>query len=155
MLGQIADRFSGHLLQGRYELPTIRTQLWQSPKFTIDRIEDEERGVLIFKFSGGFAANDMYSVLKPLAVVNIFEFEPAPGRERPALNIFDITEVPSLDSSGLGLIISHFIRSRARGVRVIAVGVRPNVLQLFKFTKVDALIPMAASIEEAIASPRS
>jgi len=136
-------------------LPNIRTQLWQSPKFTIDRIEDDERGVLIFKFTGGFAANDIYSVLKPLAVVNIFEFEPAPGKERPPLNIFDITEVPTLDSSGLGLIISHFIRSRARGVRVIAVGVRPNVLQLFKFTKVDALIPMAASIEEAIAAPRS
>jgi ABC-type transporter Mla MlaB component len=136
-------------------LPTNRTLLWQSPKFTLERIEDEERGVLIFRFSGGFAANDMYSVLKPLAVVNIFEFEPAPGRERPSLNIFDITDVPTLDSSGLGLLISHFIRCRARGVRVIAVGVRPNVLQLFKFTKLDALIPMAASIEEAIAAPRS
>jgi ABC-type transporter Mla MlaB component len=132
-----------------------QTQLWKSQKFTIERIEDEARGVLIFRFTGGFAANDMYSVLKPLAVVNIFEFEPAPGKERPLLNIFDITEVPTLDSSGLGLIISHFIRSRARGVRVVAVGVRPNVLQLFKFTKVDALIPMAATVEEAIAVPRA
>ena len=136
-------------------MPTTQTQLWQSQKFSIERVEDESRGVLIFKFTGGFAANDMYSVLKPLAVVNIFEFEPAPGKERPLLNIFDITEVPTLDSSGLGLIISHFIRSRARGVRVVAVGVLPNVLQLFKFTKVDALIPMAASVEEAIAAPRA
>jgi ABC-type transporter Mla MlaB component len=136
-------------------LPTTQTQLWQSEKFSISRIEDGERGVLIFKFTGGFAANDMYTVLKPLAVVNIFEFEPPPGKERPTLNVFDLTDVPTLDSSGLGLVISHFIRSRARGVRVIAVGVRPNVLQLFKFTKVDALIPMAASVEEAIAAPRA
>ena len=136
-------------------MPTTRTQLWQSPKFTIERIEDDERGVLIFRFSGAFAANEMYSVLKPLAVVNIFEFEPPAGKERPSLNIFDITNVPTLDSSGLGLIISHFIRSRARGVRVIAVGVSPNVQQLFKFTRTDALIPTATSVEEAIAAPRT
>jgi ABC-type transporter Mla MlaB component len=133
-------------------MPTTRSELWQSKKFTIERILDDERGVIIFKFSGGFAANDMYTVLKPLAVVNIFEFEPAPGKERPPLNIFDISDVPTLDSSGLGLIISHFIRSRARGVRVVAVGVRPNVLQLFKFAKIDELIPMAATVDEAISS---
>ena len=136
-------------------MSNIKTQLWQSPKFAIERIQDEERGVLIFRFTGAFAANEMYSVLKPLAVVNIFEFEPAPGKERPTLNIFDISDVPTLDSSGLGLIISHFIRSRARGVRVIAVGVSPNVQQLFKFTRVDALIPTAATVEEAIAAPIS
>jgi anti-anti-sigma factor len=142
-------------IPGRLALSTNRTQLWQSPKFEIERIEDEEKGVLIFRLSGTFTANDMYSVLKPLAAVNIFEFEPAPGKERPTLNIFDITDVPTMDSSGLGLVISHFIRSRARGVRVIAVGVSPNVQQLFKFTRVDALVPTAATIDEAIAAPRS
>jgi hypothetical protein len=130
-------------------------ELWRSPKFSIERILDDASGVIVFHFSGGFAANDMYATLKPLAVVNIFEFEPVPGKERPLLNIFDITDVPTLDSSGLGLVISHFIRSRARGVRVVAVGVRPNVLQLFKFTKIDELIPMAASVEDAIAGFQS
>lgn len=142
-------------MAGRQALSTIRTQLWQSPKFTIERFDDEEAGVIIFRFFGGFAANDMYGVLKPLTVVNIFEFEPAPGKERPALNIFDITDVPTMDSSGLGLIISHFIRSRARGVRVVAVGVSANVLQLFKFTKIDELIPIASTVEEAVATFRS
>lgn len=136
-------------------MPTTSTQLWQSPKFAIERIEDEERGALIFRFTGAFAANEMYGVLKPLAVVNIFDFDPAPGKELPGLNVFDITEVPTLDSSGLGLIISHFIRCRARGVRVVAVGVSPNVMQLFKFTRTDSLIPTAGSIEEAFAVPRS
>ena len=97
----------------------------------------------------------MYGVLKPLAVVNIFDFDPAPGKELPGLNIFDIAQVPTLDSSGLGLIISHFIRCRARGVRVVAVGVSPNVMQLFKFTRTDSLIPTAASVEEALVAPKS
>ncbi len=148
-------RFSHQSHPGRYALPTTSTHLWQSPKFAIERIEDEERGALIFRFRGAFAANEMYGVLKPLAVVNIFDFDPAPGKELPGLNIFDITDVPTLDSSGLGLIISHFIRCRARGVRVVAVGVSPNVMQLFKFTRTDSLIPTAASIEEAFAVPRS
>lgn len=136
-------------------MPTTRTQLWQNPKFAIERIEDEERGALIFRFTGVFAANEMYGVLKPFAVVNIFDFDPPPGKELPGLNVFDITEVPTLDSSGLGLIISHFIRCRARGVRVVAVGVSPNVMQLFKFTRTDSLIPTASSVEEAIAGPQS
>ena len=136
-------------------MPTIQTQLWQSQKFTIERIEAEEKHAVIFRIIGTFAANDMYAVLKPLAVVNIFELEPAPGQERAPLNIFDLTKVPRLDSSGLGLLISHFVRSRARGVRVVAVGVRPNVLQLFKFSKIDELIPMAATVEEALAASRT
>jgi len=59
------------------------------------------------------------------------------------------------DRACLGLIISHFIRCRARGVRVVAVGVSPNVMQLFKFTRTDSLIPTAASVEDALAAPRS
>lgn len=136
-------------------LPTVQTQLWQSQKFTIERIEDQEKRVVIFRIVGAFDANDMYAVLKPLVVVNIFELEPAPGQERAPLNILELTKVPRLDSSGLGLLISHFVRSRARGVRVVAVGVRPNVLQLFKFSKIDELIPMAATLEEAIATAQT
>jgi len=153
MLGMWVE-FSGPIAAWEIPLPTT-TQLWQSPKFAIERTEDEEHGALIFRIRGVFAANEMYGVLKPFTVVNIFDFDPAPGKELPGVNVFDITEVPTLDSSGLGLIISHFIRCRARGVRVVAVGISPNVMQLFKFTRTDSLIPTAASVEEALAAPRA
>ena len=128
------------------------TPLWNSPAFTIERVEDKVPRTLIFHFTGPFIANDMYRSLKPAVVSGIFEFKPEPGQEQPVIHIFDLTQVPSMDSSGLGLIVSHYMNCRSRGIRVIAVGVNPNVQQLLHFTRVDSLIPTAATVEEAIAS---
>jgi ABC-type transporter Mla MlaB component len=133
----------------------VRSHIWKSEKFAIERIEDLAPGVLIYQFSGPFAANDMYRLLKPAVALHIFDFKPLPGRQAPDLHVFDLTEVPTIDSSALGLIVSHFISCRGKGIRVTAVGVSANVLQLLKFTKLDALIPMAATVEEAIAAPLS
>ena len=132
----------------------VRSNIWKSEKFSIERVEDLAPGVLIYQFSGPFAANDMYRTLKPIVVLNIFDFKPLPGKPAYSIHIFDLTQVPTLDSSALGLIVSHFISCRNKGIRVIAVGVSANVLQLLRFTKLDALIPMAATVEEAIASPQ-
>jgi ABC-type transporter Mla MlaB component len=129
-----------------------RTQIWQSPTFTIERIEDKAPRTLIYQITGPFVANDMYRSLKPVLVLNIFEFTIAPDKEPLALVIFDLTDVPSMDSSGLGLIVAHYISCRNRGIRVVAVGVSPNVLKLFAFTRIDSLIPMAATVEQAILS---
>jgi anti-sigma B factor antagonist len=129
-----------------------RTPIWNSPAFTIERLEDKAPRALIFHFTGPFIANDMYRSLKPAVVSGIFEFKPEPGHEPPTIHIFDLTEVPSMDSSGLGLIVSHYMNCRSRGIRVIAVGVSQNVQQLLHFTRVDSLIPTAATVEEAILS---
>jgi ABC-type transporter Mla MlaB component len=133
----------------------IRSQIWKSEKFAIERIEDLAPGVLIYHFSGAFAANEMYRSLKPAVVLNIFDFKPLSDKQPVSLHVFDLTQVPTIDSSALGLIVSHYISCRGKGIRVIAVGVNPNVMQLLKFTKLDSLIPMAATVEEAIAAPRS
>ena len=63
--------------------------------------------------------------------------------------IFDLTRVPYMDSIGLGMMVSQHVRCKGKGIRMVAVGVNPRVLQLFKLTKLDTLIPMAATVEEA------
>jgi anti-anti-sigma factor len=90
--------------------------------------------------------------MKQVALGNIFDFKPAPGDETPTSHLFDLSAVPQMDSSALGTIVSHFISCRNKGIRVVAVAPSPNVLQLFKFTKVNTLIPTASTIEEALAS---
>jgi anti-anti-sigma factor len=54
-----------------------------------------------------------------------------------------------MDSAGIGMIVSHYVRCQDKGIRMIAAGVSPRVLQLFKITKVDTFIPMTATVEEA------
>jgi len=127
-----------------------RTELWKSSTFTIERIEGHAPRTLIYRISGPFNARDMYGSMKQVALGNIFEFKPPAGVDMPTLHIFDISSVPQMDSSALGTIVSHHISCRSKGIRVVAVAPSPNVVQLFKFTKVDSLIPTAASIDAAL-----
>jgi anti-anti-sigma factor len=63
--------------------------------------------------------------------------------------ILDLTDVPYMHSSGLGMIVRHYVRCQGKGVRLIAAGVSPRVLELFKLTKVEAVFSMTATVEEA------
>jgi anti-anti-sigma factor len=120
-------------------------QVWKSSKFTIERSQAKTPGTVIFRLTGQFTARDMYSSLSPIALRNTFESE----EDNDALHILDLTEVPYMDSAGLGLIVSHYVRCQARGVRLVMAGVSPRVLQLFEMTKVDKFLPRIATVEEA------
>lgn len=131
-------------------MPITRTELWKNATFSIERIEGQAPRTIIYRIAGPFNARDMYGSMKQVALGNIFDLKTADGAESPVLHVFDITAVPQMDSSALGMIVSHYISCRGKGIRVIAVGPNPNVIQLFKFTKVDSLIPTAATLEQAL-----
>jgi len=65
------------------------------------------------------------------------------------VDILDLTDVPYMDSAGLGRIVRHYVHCRGKGVRVIAAGASPRVLELFKMTKSEVVIPLTATVEEA------
>ena len=127
-------------------------QVWKSSKFTIERNQGKTPGIVVFRLSGAFTARDMYGSLSPDALRSTFEAEEESGSHalpaRPQ-HILDLTEVPYMDSAGLGLIVSHYVRCKGRGVRLVLAGVSPRVLQLFEMTKVDKFFPRVATVEEA------
>jgi len=127
-----------------------RTEMWKNQTFTIERIEEQAPQAIIYQITGTFNARDMYGSMKQVQLGNIFDFKPQHGAETPTRHVFDLTSVPQMDSSGLGVLVSHFIACRAKGIRVVIVGASPNVKQLFKFTRVDTILPMAATVEEAL-----
>jgi len=131
-------------------MATTRTEMWKNPTFTIERIEGHAPRVVIYQITGTFNARDMYGSMKQVQLGDIFEFKPAPGAETPTRHIFDLTIVPQMDSSGLGVLVSHHIACRAKGIKVVVVGPSSNVKQLFKFTRVDTVLPVAATVEEAL-----
>jgi anti-anti-sigma factor len=105
---------------------------------TIDRKEGNAAGAVIFHLNG------------PLTLRNMFDFQSMlRGGEPPAVTIIDLTGVPYMDSTGMGMIVNHFVRCQSKGARLIAAGVNSRVLELFKLTKVDTVIPIAATVEEA------
>jgi anti-sigma B factor antagonist len=127
-------------------------QVWKSSKFTIERNQGKTPGTVIFRLSGPFTARDMHGALSPNALRNAFESEEGNDPHAlpiRALHILDLTEVPYMDSAGLGLIVSHYVRCQGRGVRLVVAGVSPRVLQLFEMTTVDKFFPRIATVEEA------
>jgi anti-anti-sigma factor len=130
-------------------MPTIQPQIWKGSPFTIERKEGKAPGTLIFRLTGPFTARDMYGSLAPDALGKMLDFQSPVDSRPPALNILDLTDVPYMDSSGLGIIVRHSVRCKSKGVRLLAAGVSPRVLELFKMTKVDDLFPMTATVEEA------
>jgi anti-anti-sigma factor len=130
-------------------MPTSQAQIWKGSPFTIERTEGKAPGTMIFRLCGPFTARDMYGSLTPAALSNMLDFQSTPSEQAPAVNIVDLTDVPYMDSTGLGMIVRHYVRCQGKGIRLIAAGMSPRVLDLFKLTKMDAVIPTAPTAEEA------
>ena len=126
-------------------MPTFETQIWKSARLTIERGKSETLGT-IFRFFGPFTGRDMYNSLSPDAFRNIFES--AADHEQPTAHVFDLTEVPYMDSTGLGMLASHYVRCQSKGIRLSITGVNPRVQELFKLTGMSTVLPIAATPDE-------
>jgi len=99
---------------------------------------------------GKSAATLIFTITGPITVRTLFDFQNAlRGAPSPAVTIFDMTGVPYLDSGGMGSVINHYVHCTRNHTRLFAVGVNSRALELFKLTRVDTLIPLFATVEEA------
>ena len=123
-------------------MPTIEPQIWKSARLTIERIKSEKDGT-VFRFSGPLTTRDMYSSLSPDAFRNIFES--TPGDEPPPVHTFDLKEVPYMDSTGLGMLATHYTRCQSKGIRLSITGLSPHVKELFKLTGMQKVLPISST----------
>jgi anti-anti-sigma factor len=131
----------------------IQAQVSDRAHLNCQRLAGKAPGTVIFHFTGPFTARTLFASQSPDAVSAIFDLQSMlPTGELPTVNIFDLTDVPYMDSWGLGMVVRHFARCKDKGVQFIAAGVGPRVLELFRLTKVDSIIPMAATLVEAESS---
>jgi ABC-type transporter Mla MlaB component len=127
----------------------MQAENWKATPFTIERKEGKTPGTVIFRLSGPFTARDMFGTLAPIQLNNLLAFQSTPGEEPPTLNIIDLTDVPYMDSTGLGRLVSHYVHCKGKGIRMVAAGATPRVMELFKMTHVDSVLPIVATVEEA------
>jgi len=64
--------------------------------------------------------------------------------------VLDLSAVDFIDSSGLGIVIGALKRVRNRGGRLRVVAAEPQVVKVFELTELDRILPLAASVEEAV-----
>jgi anti-sigma B factor antagonist len=105
---------------------------------TIDRREGKNPGTRVFCLSG------------PLTLRNLFELQSElRGSEPPPKTVIDLTDVPYMDSAGMGLVMNHYVRCQTKGVKLVVAGANNRVMDLFKVTKVDTVLPLVGTVEEA------
>jgi anti-sigma B factor antagonist len=93
-----------------------------------------------------------WRVIRPkgwITTKNTPEFEAAIGDARGVNTIIDLTDVPYMDSSGLGSLLKGYVAYQKYGGRFVLAGVAPRICDLLKLTKVDALFPMYSTPSDA------
>lgn len=63
--------------------------------------------------------------------------------------IIDLTKVSYVDSSGIGILVGSFGHCKRGGGAMRLTGVRDNILKIMKLTRVDQVLQVDASLEEA------
>ncbi|WP_254062437.1 STAS domain-containing protein [Acidobacterium sp. S8] len=84
----------------------------------------------------------------PLTLSNLFDFQ-AELRKDAATTILDLSDVPYMDSAGMGAIINYYVACQKGGRKLLVAGTNYRVMELFKLTKVDQLITLIESVEAA------
>jgi anti-sigma B factor antagonist len=92
----------------------------------------------------------IYRLAGPLTLRNLFEFQAAlRSQPEPRTTVLDLSAVPYMDSAGMGAIINYYVHCQKEGAALVVAGVSSRVMELFKMTKVDSIIPLRDSIADA------
>lgn len=67
----------------------------------------------------------------------------------PPFTILDMAGVRFLDSAGMSEIINHEVFCRDNGVRMALAGVVPRVRNMLQITRLDKVLTLVATVEEA------
>jgi anti-anti-sigma factor len=104
----------------------------------IEPIPGTRPGTVILRLTGPLTLNSV----SPLRA--LFR-----GTEPPQHTILDLGGVPFMDSAGMSEIINHEVYCRDKHVLLTLAGVTPRVLSMFHITRLEQVLTMTTTIEEA------
>ena len=105
---------------------------------SIESREGKASGTRVFHLTG------------PITLPNVFALQSElRNGEPPQVSILDLAGVPYMDSAGMGAIVNYYTHCERKGSHLIVAAVSNRVMELFTMTKVNKIIPMAATVAEA------
>jgi len=107
---------------------------------------------LTFDLLEGASPNEhVYRLHGPMVLGNMFAFQEV-LRSESVTTILDLTDVPYMDSAGLGVLTNSYVSHQKHGRKLLLVGVNERVQTLFKVTKLDQLFEIFSTVEGAQAA---
>ncbi|MGA8153196.1 MAG: STAS domain-containing protein [Terriglobales bacterium] len=102
---------------------------------------------------GTFGGQGVLCLRGPLTKENILSFQNAIRREENSDTvIIDFSEVPFVDSSGLGSLVTAYLSRQKLGRGIALCGVNERVYHLLEITKLDSVFLIFPTIDEAMAA---
>ena len=109
----------------------------------------QQETIAIEVLPGKSGGTRIVRIAGPVLLSNFFALKAELEKEQQPITILDLSGVEYMDSAGMGAIINYYVSAQRRGNKLIAAGANYRVVELFKLTHVDSLIPMTANVEEA------
>lgn len=92
------------------------------------------------------------SLKGPLTIQTTFDFQNAVRAETSSILIIDLSEVPFVDSAGLGALVGAVVTAQRANREVVFAGVNSRVRALMDMTKVSQLFRLYPTVQDAQAS---
>jgi anti-sigma B factor antagonist len=108
----------------------------QDQALEIEKVEDAT-GASILRLHG------------PLLLGNFFGFQSTVRADSAPLLILDLSDMPYIDSAGIGCLVGAQVSRDNSGRKLVLVGVPDRVRTSLRVTRVEQLFRYAASMEEA------
>lgn len=86
----------------------------------------------------------------PLTIQTAPQFERAIRQEIAETMILDLSDVPYIDSVGLGLLVATYVSHQKAGRCLVLTGVTPRVMKVMKITKVNDFFMTFPTTWEAV-----
>ena len=85
----------------------------------------------------------------PITLSSLFPLKDALGAVTQHLTILDLSQVPYVDSAGLGTVLMFYVSAEKNGRKLALASVTDRVLSLIRMTRVDTVLKMFPTVEAA------
>ncbi len=109
-----------------------------------------ERAPLQVEVSAAKPGARILKLKGPLVLGNFFQFQAELRKEETQLTVIDLAEVPYMDSTGMGELVNYYVHCQRIGSRIAIIGTNDRIMDLFKITRVDTILPFVPTLEEAL-----
>jgi anti-anti-sigma factor len=103
----------------------------------------------VVRDSGVTGSTAIIRLKGPLTLSTLFTLQNVLREIPDSDTIIDLTEVPYIDSAGLGTILSHWSHTQRTGHKFALTGASPRINLLLEITKVNTVLPLFATAEAA------